>query len=61
MIACNLLLPCFVALNLSEEQCKTIENWVDAVSATNSAYSSVTFRMGMHCCFSLLRQLADLK
>lgn len=48
-------------LNLSEEQCKIIEDWVDAVSATNSAYSSVTFRMGMQCCFSLLMQLVDLK
>lgn len=51
----------YESLNLSEEQCKIIENWVDAVSATNSAYSSVIFRMGMQCCFSLLVQLADLK
>lgn len=48
-------------LNLSKEQCKIVEDWVDAVSATNSAYSSVIFRMGMQCCFSLLVQLADLK
>ena len=47
-------------LNLSEEQCKVIEKWVDAVTATNSAYSAVIFRMGMQCCFSLLMQLADL-
>lgn len=48
-------------LNLPNEQCKIIEDWVDAVTTTNSAYSSVIFRMGMQCCFSLLVQLADLK
>ncbi|SHN05773.1 hypothetical protein SAMN02746066_04647 [Anaerosporobacter mobilis DSM 15930] len=48
-------------LNLSKEQCKVIENWVDAVTAQNSTYSAVLFRMGMQCCFSLLMQLADLK
>ena len=48
-------------LNLSEEQCKVIEKWVDAVTTTNSAYSAVIFRMGMQCCFSLMMQLADLK
>ena len=48
-------------LNLSEEQGKVIGKWVDAVTATNSTYSAVIFRMGMQCCFSLLMQLADLK
>lgn len=48
-------------LNLSKEQCKVIENWIDAVTTTNSAYSTVIFRMGMQFCFSLLMQLADLK
>ena len=48
-------------LNLSEGQCKVIENWVDAVTTTNSTYSSVIFRMGMQFCFSLLIQLVNLK
>ena len=48
-------------LNLSKEQCKVIENWVDAITVQNSIYSSLLFRMGMQCCFSLLMQLADLK
>ena len=57
---CNLYQQ-YENLNLSEEQCKVIENWLDAVSTTNSAYSAVMFRMGMQFCFSLLIQLADLK
>lgn len=57
---CNLYQQ-YENLNLSEEQCKVIENWVDAVTTTNSAYSAVIFRMGMQCCFSLLMQLADFK
>lgn len=51
----------YESLNLSEEQCKVIEKWVDAVTTTNSTYSSVMFRMGMQFCFSLLMQLADFK
>ncbi|WOO36590.1 hypothetical protein R2R35_22815 [Anaerocolumna sp. AGMB13020] len=51
----------YETLNLSKEQCKIIERWVDAVTTTNSIYSAVLFRMGMQCCFSLLMQLADLK
>lgn len=47
-------------LNLSDEQHKVITQWMDAIQAQNSAYTSVVFRMGMQLCFSLLMQLADL-
>ena len=47
-------------LNLSVEQHKVIIQWIDAIQAQNSAYTSVVFRMGMQLCFSLLMQLADL-
>ena len=57
---CNLYQQ-YENLNLPEEQCTVIENWVDAVTATNSTYSAVIFRMGMQCCFSLTMQLADFK
>ena len=48
-------------LNLSKEQCSIIEDWTDAITARNAAYSMVVFRMGMQCCFSLLMQLANFK
>ncbi len=48
-------------LGLSEKQCHIIEEWTDAIHAKNAAYSTVIFRMGMQCCFSLLIQQADLK
>lgn len=48
-------------LNLPKEQCLIIEEWTDAITARNAAYSAVVFRMGMQCCFSLLTQLADVK
>lgn len=48
-------------LNLSKEQCQTVERLIDAITAQNAAQTSIVFRMGMQCCFSLLVQLADLK
>ncbi|MDD3205237.1 MAG: hypothetical protein PHS74_05820 [Lachnospiraceae bacterium] len=51
----------YVNLNLSKEQCSIIEDWTDAITARNAAYSMVVFRMGMQCCFSLLMQLANFK
>ena len=57
---CNLYQQ-YENLNLSKEQRKIIENWLNAVTTTNSAYSAVIFRIGMQCCFSLIMQLADLK
>ena len=47
-------------LNLSAEQQKIITQWIDAIQAQNSAYTTVVFRMGMQLCFSLLMQLANL-
>ena len=47
-------------LNLSDEQRNVIMQWIDAIHAQETAYSTVVFRMGMQCCFSLLMQLADL-
>lgn len=47
-------------LNLSDEQKNVIMQWIDAIHAQESAYSTVVFRMGMQCCFSLLMQLADI-
>lgn len=48
-------------LHLSEEQRNIIKKWIASIHAQNAAYTSVVFRMGMQCCFSLLMQLADLK
>lgn len=48
-------------LNLPKEHCQIIEQWTDSITARNAAYSSVVFRMGMQCCFSLMMQLADIK
>ena len=50
----------FKELDLSDEQRKIIMQWIDAIQAQESAYTTVVFRMGMQCCFSLLMQLADL-
>ena len=47
-------------LNLSDEQKNVIMQWIDAIHAQESAYSTVVFRMGMQWCFSLLMQLADI-
>ena len=47
-------------LNLSDEQPKIITQWIDAIQAQNSAYTTVAFRMGMQFCLSLIIQLADL-
>lgn len=46
-------------LDLSDEQKNVIMQWIDAIHAQKAAYTVVTFRMGMQCCFSLLMQLAD--
>lgn len=51
----------YEGLNLSKEQDKIVEAWIDAITARNGAYSAVVFRMGMQCCFSLLMQLIDFK
>ncbi len=50
----------FKELDLSDEKRKIIMQWIDAIQAQESAYTTVVFRMGMQCCFSLLMQLADL-
>lgn len=47
-------------LDLADEQRKIITQWIDAIQAQESAYTTVVFRMGMQLCFSLLTQLADL-
>ncbi len=47
-------------LGLTEEQQKTVEEWIESIYAENAAYSMVIFRMRMQCCFSLII-LADLK
>ena len=57
----RMLFEQYEGLELSEEQCKVIEQWTDAIHAKNAAYSMVIFRMGMQCCFSLLMELADLR
>lgn len=46
-------------LNLQKEQRKIIDDWVDVMQHSNSAYTMVVFRMGMQYCFSLLMELAD--
>lgn len=48
-------------LNLPEEQEKIIEEYIDSIHNTNSAYSQVHFRIGMQCCFSLLLKLSNWK
>ena len=47
-------------LDLSDEQRKVITQWIDAIQAQESAYTSVVFRMGMQFCFSRKRQIARL-
>ena len=47
-------------LNLSKKKKNVIMQWIDAIYAQESAYSTVVLRMGMQCCFSLLMQLADI-
>lgn len=46
-------------LDLTKEQRKIIEDWVDAVQNSNFAYTMVVFRMWMQYCFTLLMELAD--
>lgn len=48
-------------LDLSDEQRKVINHWIDAIHAQDEAYTTVVFRMAMQCCFALLLKLADLK
>ena len=48
-------------LDLSDEQRKVINHWIDAIHAQDEAYTTVVFRMAMQCCFALLLELADLK
>lgn len=47
-------------LDLSNEQRKVIDKWINAIHAQDEAYTAVVFRMAMQRCFSLLMQLADL-
>lgn len=39
----------YESLNLPKEQCLIIEEWTDAITAKNAAYSAVVFRMGVPC------------
>lgn len=48
-------------LDLSNEQRKVIEKWVDAIHAQDEAYTVVVFRMAVQYCFAMLLELADLK
>ena len=48
-------------INLSKEQYQTVEQLIDAINDQNAAQTSIVFRLGMQCCFSLLVQLSDLK
>lgn len=48
-------------LDLSDEQRKVINHWIDAIHPQNEAYTTVVFRMEMQCCFSLIMALTDLK
>ena len=48
-------------LDLSNEQRKMIEKWVDAIHAQDEAYTVVVFRMAVQYCFAMLLELADLK
>lgn len=47
-------------LNLTDEQRKIINRWIDSIHAQNCAYTAVIFRMAMQYGFSILVQLADL-
>ncbi len=48
-------------LDLSDEQRKIINHWIDAIHAQDEVYTAVVFRMVMQCCFALLLELADWK
>jgi len=48
-------------LDLSNEQRKVIDTWIDAIHAQDEAYTAVVFRMAVQYCFSLILELADLK
>ena len=48
----------YQTLDLTEEQRSVIDKWVDSIQATNAAYSTALFRLGMQSCFSLLAQLS---
>ena len=48
-------------LDLTAEQRKVIEKWVDAIHAQQCAYTAVAFRMAMQYGFSVLLELLDLK
>lgn len=48
-------------LDLTDEQRKVINQWIDAIHAQECAYTAVVFRMEMQCRFALLLELADLK
>lgn len=41
-------------LDLSDEQRKVTNHWIDAIHVQDEAYTAVVFRMAMQCCFVLL-------
>lgn len=43
----NKLSEQYESLNLSDEQRRIINQWVESITAKNAAYSAVVFRMGM--------------
>ncbi len=48
-------------LDLTAEQRKVIEEWIDAIHAQECAYTAVAFRMAMQYGFSVLLELLDFK
>ena len=48
-------------LDLTAEQRKVINEWVDAIHTQECAYTAVAFRMAMQYGFSVLLELVDLK
>ncbi len=47
--------------DLSNEQRKVIDTWIDTIHAQDEAYTAVVFRMAVRYCFLLFLELADLK
>ena len=48
-------------LDLTDEQRKVINQWIDVIHAQECAYTAVVFHMAMKYEFSMLLELADLK
>ncbi|MBQ4522163.1 MAG: hypothetical protein IJA10_04335 [Lachnospiraceae bacterium] len=47
-------------LDLTAEQRKVINEWIDSIHAQECAYTAVTFRMAMQYGFFVLLELTDL-